>query len=69
MEWKPIKKEIIDMASGACGGRDKLSRRINRSKRQIGEYRSLERAPYDVAVRIEIIVKDATAQIKDNPNE
>ena len=57
MKWKPIKKEIIDMATGAVGGRDNLAARINRSKRQIGEYRALERAPVDVADTITKIIE------------
>lgn len=64
MQWKPIKKEIIDMATGAVGGRDNLAARINRSKRQIGEYRSMERAPVDVALSIESIIKSMLSELQ-----
>lgn len=64
MEWKPIKKEIIDAATGAVGGRENLSVKINRSKRQIGEYRSLERAPVDIAMAIENVVKSMAKELE-----
>ena len=57
MKWQAIRKEVIDSAAGAVGGRENLALKINRSKRQLAEYRSKESAPADVAWQIGRIAK------------